>query len=130
MTRPGIYFQAFGSPVPKQSFRYTKNGGYIEPRVKNWQTVVSLAARQAVAQIPAWTPFAGELVVTLTFTLPTHRRVDCDNLSKNVLDSLTGILWNDDSQVIDLRIRKQFGDTPGVAVAVDECAADRAGDER
>lgn|SRR5574343_832218 len=127
----GIYFQAFGVPVPKQSFRYTKNGGYIEPRVKNWQTVVSLAARQAVAQIPGmWMPYTGELVVTLIFTLPTRRRVDCDNLSKNVLDSLTGLLWNDDSQVIDLHIRKQYGNPPGVAVAVDECAADRAGDER
>lgn len=117
----GIYFQAFGAPVPKQSFVYTRNGGgFIAPRVKNWQTVVALAAKEATAQVPAWQPYQGAVEVTLIFTLPTKRRVDLDNLSKNVCDAMRGIVYADDSQIVHLCIRKQYSNPPGVAVVIRE----------
>jgi hypothetical protein len=34
---------------------------------------------------------------------------DVDNLAKSVLDALNGIAWDDDSQVVDLRVIKAFG---------------------
>lgn len=33
---------------------------------------------------------------------------DLDNLTKAVLDSLNGIAWNDDAQIIDLKVIKKY----------------------
>lgn len=38
------------------------------------------------------------------------KKPDCDNIAKAVKDALTGVLWRDDSQVYDLRVRKWVGD--------------------
>lgn len=44
-------------------------------------------------------------VVTIQAFRPDHRRRDLDNLLKAVLDALTAAeVWDDDSQVADLRI--------------------------
>ena len=40
------------------------------------------------------------------FEKPT--RPDLDNVAKQVLDALNGVVWDDDSQVCDLRIRKRY----------------------
>lgn len=37
-----------------------------------------------------------------------NRRRDVDNLGKFICDSLTGIIYEDDSQIMDLIIRKRF----------------------
>lgn len=56
-------------------------------------------------------------------SIPHTKKPDRDNLDKAVLDSLTGLLWNDDCQVCDGRIRKRIaaaGEEPGVRIAVTE----------
>lgn len=120
----GIAFDVPGQPVPKQSFRYTgangKGGGYTPARVKNWQQEVAFAASLAMA---GRDPFTGAVKVTLTFKLPTRRRVDADNLSKCVLDALNGIIFADDAQVVDLHIRKVYTTPPGVSVEIREATA-------
>ncbi len=48
------------------------------------------------------------IAVTIYVSPPDKRRRDLDNLLKAPLDALTGILWDDDGQIDDLRIvRKQ-----------------------
>lgn len=115
-----VTFSVPGQPVPKQSFRYTgangRGGGYTDPRVKAWQTLVSQHARLAMA---GREPFTCPVSVTLTFFLPTRRRVDADNLSKAVLDSLNGIVFVDDNQVAKLTIYKLHATPPGVGVVVE-----------
>jgi crossover junction endodeoxyribonuclease RusA len=47
---------------------------------------------------------------------------DVDKLARAVLDALTDVLWDDDSQVIVLMVRKQYqkeGEGPGVNVLVE-----------
>jgi Holliday junction resolvase RusA-like endonuclease len=44
---------------------------------------------------------------------------DVDNLAKGVLDALNGIAWDDDSQVVDLRVIKAFGPRDYVDVWID-----------
>lgn len=49
----------------------------------------------------------------------TKRGGDVDNIAKAVLDAGTGVLWNDDAQVVDLRVGKMIaaqGDPPRVKV--------------
>lgn len=47
------------------------------------------------------------LVVDIEAHMPDKRRRDLDNLMKSLLDSLTHAgVWLDDSQIVDLRIRR------------------------
>ena len=39
-----------------------------------------------------------------------HQYGDVDNLAKGILDACTGILWRDDSQIVDLHIVKHITD--------------------
>ena len=52
-------------------------------------------------------PITGPVVVDIEAFMPDRRRRDLDNLLKGLLDSLTHAgVWEDDNQVVDLRIRK------------------------
>jgi len=119
-----ITFTVYGIPVPKQSFRYTANGGgYQSQSVKDWQEQVVYALlndRQTDAlDEKQW--LEGSIEMTLTFYLPTKRRVDLDNLSKGVLDALNGVLFQDDSQVTKLTLEKRTDKiTPRVEICVKE----------
>lgn len=50
-------------------------------------------------------PFTGRIRVNIAFYPPDKRRRDLDNLYKGLLDALTHAgVWQDDSQIDDLRI--------------------------
>lgn len=116
MSEP-IVFLVDGAPRAKQSFRYTKGGGYTNPITQAWQDTVALKAREAMA---GRDPIPGDVAVRLVFVMKTHRRVDCDNLSKCVLDGLSRIVFCDDHQVVNLHIVKHVypKTEPGVFIEV------------
>lgn len=43
---------------------------------------------------------------------------DADNVVKAICDGCNGVLWKDDVQVVDLRLRKRYSATPRVRVLV------------
>jgi|SRR5690625_1323046 len=45
---------------------------------------------------------------------------DLDNYSKSILDALNGIMYKDDSQIVDLNISKYYSDDPRVEVRIKE----------
>ena len=45
---------------------------------------------------------------------------DVDNVAKSILDALNGIIYLDDKQVVDLRVRKQYAEVPSVSVWISE----------
>lgn len=45
---------------------------------------------------------------------------DPDKAARALLDALTGVAYVDDAQVVELVIRKVWGDTPGAVIAVSE----------
>ena len=110
-----------GKPRAKQSFRVTnkngRTGGFQPARLRSWQDSVGWEAKQA-----GFKPdnlLTGEIGVSLTFYLPTLGKVDLDNLSKAVMDGMNGVVWEDDQQVIELRIRKFYRPAlPGVSVRI------------
>jgi len=119
VTEP-IMFIVDGTPRAKQSFNYTKNGGgYTSPQVKEWQNTVRLRARNVMA-LAGIEPIRGEVAVRLVFVLKTKRVIDCDNLSKAVLDSLKNIVFEDDTNVVNLHIVKHVKPKarPGVFIEV------------
>ncbi len=45
---------------------------------------------------------------------------DIDNYTKGILDSLNGIVWKDDSQVVSLIANKYYSDNPRVEIQIKE----------
>lgn len=43
---------------------------------------------------------------------------DLDNVAKIVLDSLNGIAYADDKQIVELRVKKVYGSEPKVEVVI------------
>lgn len=62
-------------------------------------------AREARAAWGAQMPYRDAVALEIDLYWPDLRRHDVDNI-KGLLDSLSGILYEDDSQIQDLRIRK------------------------
>lgn len=83
-------------------------------RSKNGMMHISaegLAFREAVGwnavQQKAPKQLTGDLIVDIEAFMPDRRRRDLDNILKALLDALTHAgVWLDDSQIVDLRIRK------------------------
>ena len=105
-------------PLPKQSFRYAGKGrGYTDPRIKAWQLAVHWKAKEIMQDTP---PLDGDLKVYIEFTRSNRIRVDLDNLSKAVCDSMNGVVYKDDKQIVDLHLVKLFDEVPGLYVRVEE----------
>lgn len=111
-----LVFVVEGTAVPKQSFRYASGGGYQPERVKAWQAKVKRAGRMSYGDGPT----SQDLAVSLRFFLPDRRRRDLDNLSKGTLDALTGVIWDDDQQIVQLTLSKQVSKNPRVVISVSE----------
>lgn len=93
-------------PWPPSVNRYYRNVDgvtKISAEGRAYRTaVVNLLAESRSAP-----PMAGAVGVDIEAFMPDKRRRDLDNLLKGLLDALTySGLWLDDSQVVDLRIRK------------------------
>jgi Holliday junction resolvase RusA-like endonuclease len=101
-----ISFCVTGTPRPKQSFRYSKTGGYIPQVVKDWQDAVGWEAKQ---QMMGKSPHSGPVAVELLFVLQESKiRKDLDNLSKGTLDSMRQIVYVDDDQIMRLLVEKRY----------------------
>lgn len=124
---PVVSFTAHGFPKPQGSKRpfinrHTGRAGMAESGEKAhkaWRSTVTDAALGAYADRPL---LDGPLAVELVFALPrpkshpkTRRtwpqnRPDIDKLVRACFDSLTHVIWRDDSQVVDLTTRKVWAE--------------------
>jgi len=119
LTNPDFELFVPGEPRPKQSFQvrtvFGKVHGYTSQKIKTWNDIIAFYAKTNFDKEPFDTP----LEVNLTFYLSNKRKVDCDNLSKLVLDAMQGIVYNNDNSIIDLYIHKIINKAnPGVNIQV------------
>lgn len=132
-----------GQPRPRAFVR--KMGAQFVARVydagtaEGWKGSVALVAREVLSG----RSFGGPLAVELTFYFRRPKghvnskgmlkpaaprfhtsKPDADNAAKAVLDALTQLgAWSDDSQVSDLRVRKEYAapsDPAGALVVISE----------
>jgi len=127
-----IRFQVRGVPVPQGSMRaFVVKGRPIitssNRNLKAWRDLICLEAQRHAPS----TLIDGAVIVSLRFRLPrpkslpkriTHavKRPDLDKLCR-VVDSLTGVVWRDDSQIIRLEAEKEYereGFPPGVDIEI------------
>lgn len=113
-----IEFFVSGNPVPKQSYRAVKGGGYTDPRVKDWQHTV---AECAAIEMMGKDMLTCSISIRLQFFLNDKRRKDWDNLAKGVMDGLNGIVYKDDSQVTTAYVEKNYYKAmPGVYIMIEK----------
>jgi Holliday junction resolvase RusA-like endonuclease len=133
---------------------HTKKVALLESsaRVAPWRSDIRDAAIDALTEaydgLPS--PLPGPVAVELAFRFPRpqahygtgrNRRVlsprapiwpagkpDLDKLARAVLDALTGLVWVDDAQVVDLGLRKRYADDEavGLTASVTDLGAARA----
>jgi Holliday junction resolvase RusA-like endonuclease len=109
-------------PVPKGRPRFSKFGGtYTPPRTKAFEKAVQMMAKNQYRQKPLDGPI--EVGIEFVFKKPqkpsnSYPKGDIDNYVKSVLDSLNGVVWNDDRQVVSLRTIKRYGFDSSVTVYV------------
>lgn len=126
---------AVGKPIPQGSKRIGKNartGGPIviddNPNLRAWRHQVTLCAQAA----HRGRPFDGPVTVDATFRLERPRaardrqyptvKPDADKLLRACLDSLSGVTYVDDAQVVGFVVRKLYSEKepPGVTIVVKE----------
>lgn len=133
MTPQMIAFSVRGNPQPKGSFRAFMPRGARYPIVTNdnrktkpWQDLISYVAN---CHAPAGGPWDGPIALNLKFwmarpkSLPkcffwAIKKPDLDKLQRCVKDSLKGIIYVDDAQVVKSGLEKNYGDAPGVDVEI------------
>lgn len=79
-------------------------GLYMTFEGKLLKTTYQMAVRRQ------WTRpvFDGELTVEIELFFADKRRRDWDNWHKLSMDALTGIVWKDDSQIIQATVKKNI----------------------
>ena len=53
-------------------------------------------------------PLTGDVSVSIVFYFGDKRKHDIDNYNKILLDALSGIVWEDDEQITELHINKEY----------------------
>lgn len=90
-------------------------------QVKNWTITDKPCAASIVAffPIPKSVSRPKRALMIMDKIKPT-RKPDLDNIAKSILDSLNGIAWNDDSQIVNIWISKHYAEEPRVEVTLFE----------
>ena len=135
-----IYFLTIpGEPAGKARARVTRSGVTYTPKeTKNYETLV-----KELFFITYGSPMiTGEIRASITAyfglnksdynksglnknglrklsgeTRPT-KKPDLDNIAKLILDSLNGVAYTDDSQVVSLTIEKRYAEKPRVELTI------------
>ena len=100
-------------PKAHQSTRFARGRCFKPAEVVAYQNAIGISCRLAMAKHKVKItedPLKCEIVFTFKGKKEFHTsRPDVDNLVKPVFDSMNGILYKDDSQIVELKVRKEYG---------------------
>ena len=120
-----IRFVVYGAPATKGSARAFVPKGWTHPIItsatkgmKAWESKIASAAGAQANGVLLTDP----VVVTIAFFLsrpkskkkgpiPHTTRPDLDKLIRGATDALTGIIWKDDAQAVEIRATKAYVET-------------------
>ena len=125
-------FYVPGTPAPQGSKRHVGRGVLIESskHVGPWRERIAWFAAQNMHS-----RFTGAVNVRLEFVMPRPKslpqnrtpaaikRPDVDKLARACLDAISGIAYEDDSQVVGLHANKRIalpGEQPGCQITIQE----------
>ena len=135
-----VTFAVDGDPVPKGRPRFARRGQFVQTytdaKTIDYETQVAMKARHAIG---ATKPLESALTVFLylRYTVPASyskkrkeaclngleypKKVDIDNVYKSVTDAMNGIVYVDDSQIVEAHIKKVYAEESGANIMVQEC---------
>ena len=109
--------------MSKQRPRMSKNGIFMNKAYKEWQKDFKsfyealYPHRKEFYNEPIQVKILFQFKIPKSYTKkqkanPDHTRItqDIDNLAGGVMDSLNGVAYKDDKQIISLLVDKRFGD--------------------
>lgn len=124
-----------GEPQGKQRHRTTRSGHtYTPDKTRQYEERVRLAYRLRYGDQMQW---GGKIPLKMTvlagYKIPESaskrtkcamqkgdirptKKPDADNVLKVIADSLNGLCYRDDAQIVDVEIHKYYTDQPGVTV--------------
>lgn len=107
-----------GRPVAKGRPRFGNGRAYTPDSTRAKEREIAQLAKIAMI---GKKPFLGPVAVAVKAWVKGQRtgRPDLDNICKSYCDALNGIVYSDDSQIVDLHIQKFTGSDPQVIVTVE-----------
>ena len=110
--------------VPQGRPRFVKGNVIDPPKSRKFKEELALLIREQFHGEPSTSALRVYITFFRNFKTPTNRKYgDIDNLTKAVLDACTGILWKDDSQIVELTAQKFCTDgVPCIILSYDEVA--------
>jgi len=116
-----------GRPVPQGSMKFIRPGVMIHSRSQDLALWRADVARNA--ELFGFKPIASAVKVELDFVMARPKstkrifpsvKPDLDKLIRAVLDGLTGVAYEDDSQVILIQSSKTYGEKQGVWIGIEQ----------
>jgi crossover junction endodeoxyribonuclease RusA len=130
-----ITFDVIGRPAPQGSKKSIGNNRFVESSkfLPAWRKAVRVAAEEAVIA-SMWARVSGPVELEVMFYLDRPSSIsrtkrpypivppDVDKLLRGVQDSLSGVIYEDDAQIIRCLAWKVYADTrvPGAFIRVNE----------
>jgi len=136
-----VTFRVDTNPVGKQRARYAKRGNFVQTytpdKTRNYEALIKEAATQAMgsneiletpvnlylyirAPIPKSLP-KKRLEACLNGSEKPIKKPDASNVLKSVEDAMNGVVYKDDSQIVNIHVTKVYSSVSGIDVCVKEC---------
>lgn len=129
-----------GDPTAKGRPKFAKRGSFVTTytpeKTREYENRVAIEARLSMGER---LPMTGPVIIHLDLMMPIPasyskakrslclegrmvptKKPDWENVAKSVCDAFNGVVWNDDSQVVDARVTKRFSESPCVIATIAE----------
>ena len=136
-----VTFKVDGNPVGKQRARYVKRGNFVQAYTpEKTRTYESLIKEKAIEAMGSSEPLETPVTLYLYIRVPmpksySKKRIeaclngseqpikkpDASNILKSVEDGMNGVVYKDDSQIVNIHVTKVYSSEAGVDICVKEC---------
>mgnify|MGYP004577706045 FL=1 len=131
-----ISFVVYGKPQAKQRPRFTRSGHVYTPKeTASYENLVKISYREKYGEMMLKNAIRADITVSVAIPksvskkkfwemqgnniYPT-KKPDCDNIIKSILDSLNGVAYEDDKQVVKVSCVKLYGNRDSVLIELQE----------
>lgn len=135
-----VMFSVDADPVGKQRARHRFTGKFVQSytpnKTRTYETLLRDSATRAMgssepletpvslylyirAPIPKSTP-KKRLQEILDGLIKPTKKPDASNVLKSVEDAMNGVVYKDDSQIVNIHVTKVYSTSPGVDICVKE----------
>lgn len=135
-----ITIELFGNPIPQARPRIVRGGKHAYDPKASLKEGYKWQIKSQFRDEPITAPFAADIIFfmpipkslsgvkkrqMLNGRIPHIKKPDLDNLSKFIFDCMNTLVFDDDSQLVELRAKKIYSDKPGTLVRIIPLADDK-----